>query len=149
MRHVLYFILVSIAIFAMCGFVPAPSHSEVVATVLILEAGGEPSAAAMPAVMEVIQTRALAGKCSWYNVVTRPHQFSCLKQGQGPAFNKAKMHSKWLQALYLAKNGTNTLYTKHATHYCTTAVKPAWVASARRVAVIDHHAFYTLATVRK
>ena len=126
----------------------APSRQEVVAAVLILEAGGEPSPQALPAVMDVIQTRARLSHESFYAVVTKAHQFSCLDQGICSAIGKARAHAKWLRALDLARHGTKTTYAKHATHFCTARAASLANPRVKRVAVIDHHVFYVLA-VRK
>lgn len=129
-----------------CG-ADLPPEQDVVAAVLIAEAGGE-KAIGIEAVYEVICERAEIHQQTKLEVVTKRLQFSCLNNTT-PAelIAKAKKHKYWDVAYYMCGNPPLTpRITNHATHYYSTSLKepPYWAVGETPVAVIGHHIFYRL-----
>lgn len=137
-----------LALFAVCVamFSPAAAATterELVAAVIILEAGGE-GQRGMQAVAEVIHTRSRERRTTKREVVTQPFQFSCLNsRTPAQAVARARAHPQWSTALRLALLKSATL-TRGANHYCTRTVKPSWAAGQRPVAIIGGHVFFKL-----
>ena len=134
--------------FSLCaGAMQKPNDVEVVAAVLIAEAGGE-AVAGMEAVMEVIQNRCRVHGCvSLAQVCLKPGAFSCLI-GTTPEklIRRAKKHRKWRLAVGMAKMGVITKLAKGANHYHEASLdpKPAWADPAKITARIGNHIFYKL-----
>lgn len=121
----------------------AYNQIELVAAVLVLEAGAEKDIRAMPSVMEVIHNRAVKKKKSYSAIVLEKYQFSCLN-GISPqkAIDKAKRHARFDEALAIV-NGARTNYTKGATHYFADyIVTPSWAKKMVRLIKIDKHIFF-------
>lgn len=124
----------------------APRPVEVVAAVLVAEAGGERDAArSMKAVREVIQMRAYEQKRTEVAIATAPKQFSCLNRIT-PARLVAisRQHPRWTEAVRLASAPVKQATVWHATHYHSVTVRPSWAAGQRPVAIVGSHAFYRL-----
>jgi len=122
--------------------------TEVVAAVLVCEAGGEGDLG-LRAVSEVIRNRAQKGHTSPLKVVTKKFQFSCLNgQDLNRVVAKAKTHPKYLFCLLLAKAleaGTlRSQVVAGSTHYHTVAVCPRWASASKRTTQIKNHIFYLL-----
>ena len=121
------------------------NENELVAAVIIAEAGGE-GPKGMQAVASVIQNRARRGP-SPYDVVVKRKQFSCLNNFRPDSYQKfishAKRHPNWRQALILAKKVANKTVidnTNGATHYC--ANQAYWEKEMCFTIQIKHHKFY-------
>lgn len=120
----------------------AVSEPDIVASVLILEAGGERDPRAMPAVMEVVRNRSFRRRMPMDEVVTEWRQFSCLNSiSLESAVVKAKRHPKWGEALkiYRAKP---TNYTKDADHFERQGGNAWWSSTMKRTVIIGNHVFY-------
>jgi spore germination cell wall hydrolase CwlJ-like protein len=118
----------------------AQTQQDVVAAVLVHEAGGE-GLRGMEAVLEVIHTRANRAGSSLYEVVTRRFQFSCLNRTSPAQLVKsARRHPRWNEAVDLVRQGrVKTNWTRGATHYHEITINPGW---PNRVAKIGRHVFY-------
>jgi hypothetical protein len=121
-----------------------PTPIEVVAAVIVAEAGGE-GVAGMRAVREVIQMRAYERRQTEHAVAVAPKQFSCLNRTT-PArlVVAARQCSTWNTALALASRPVAQATVWQANHYHSTAVRPAWAAGQRPVAIVGNHVFYRL-----
>lgn len=120
---------------------PAQTREEVVAAVVIHEAGGE-GIRGMEAVMEVVQNRSKERNLTAFQVVTERKQFSCLNRiSLNGLVQKARSHSHWHEAIKLARTGSRTDWTRGANHYHATSVKPGWPKSSQ-TAKIGRHIFY-------
>jgi N-acetylmuramoyl-L-alanine amidase len=121
------------------------SENQVVASVIILEAGGE-GEAGMRAVAAVIQNR--MGRKSAYKVVTTPKHFSCFNgyaKRQDEFVNRAAKHPRYALALTLAKEIASKRVadnTGKADHYHTTDVHPYWAPKMTFTKKIGNHLFY-------
>lgn len=122
----------------------AASHREVVAAVLIKEAGGE-GEVGLRAVACVIQNRGLTP----YQVVTKRYQFSCYNyvtegsQTQTSFVNIAKNHARWAYALELADQiGTLRDITGGARYFDTNDSTAYWAKIFTPTVTIGHHTFY-------
>lgn len=144
MKYLLLFILCVLPIHA------EYSQTQVVAAVIIAEAGGE-GEVGMRAVASVIQNRITAHKNA-FGVVSKPYQFSCLndvivkKDSTFQAvIDKAAKHKRWAYALELA-NLINMKKvednTGGSTHYHTAAVHPSWDAKMTFKKKIGNHLFF-------
>jgi spore germination cell wall hydrolase CwlJ-like protein len=119
------------------------SATEIVATTLIAEAGGERDFRAMSAVAEVIYNRSLARKLSPMQVCLQRKQFSCWNgKDVQSEIDKAKKHKKWSNALKIAQNLGSTNYTKNAQFYHTTKINPSWNKKMLATVTIENHIFY-------
>jgi spore germination cell wall hydrolase CwlJ-like protein len=119
------------------------SATEIVATTLIAEAGGERDFRAMSAVAEVIYNRSLARKLSPMQVCLQRKQFSCWNgKDVQSEIDKAKKHKKWPNALKIAQNLGSTNYTKNAQFYHTTKINPSWNKKMLATVTIENHIFY-------
>lgn len=121
---------------------------EIVAAVLVAEAGGERDVRAMAAVYEVICRRMELTGLTAVEVVTARRQFSCLdNRSPGELVERVRDHPRFAEALNLASGPCKTEYTRMATHYWSTIRRdsPPWWAKGEPVtAKIGHHLFYDL-----
>lgn len=115
---------------------------QVIAAVLVLEAGGE-SERGMQAVHEVIMNRAKDSGLSPLTIATAPKQFSALnKIAPRKAIALAKEHPRWKIALEITSRGTLTDITKGATHYYARRTRaPYWARGMTVTARIGNHTF--------
>jgi N-acetylmuramoyl-L-alanine amidase len=123
------------------------NKDELVAAVLILEAGGEKDPYAMNAVYEVINNRARARNKSEFEVVTAKYQFSCLNNiSHSTAIAKAKNHPKWSKAKQIILNKNNANKVLGANHYYANTMPkpPYWAKNKRPVIQIGRHIFYKI-----
>jgi len=119
---------------------------EIVAAVLIAEAGGE-GVQGMEAVYEIINNRSVRGKKSYEDVVTQPAQFSCLNGvTTDDLIAKSKQHPRWEQALQMVKSPPTTRYANGATHYYANWIKktPKWAVGKTPVATLGKHLFFRI-----
>jgi len=121
--------------------------ADVVACVLIMEAGGEKDPG-MQAVLNVIKNRSKDGNLK--EVVLKPYQFSCLNKHTvdgkplGPIIKKAKQHPKWEKAKRLVSLHKDLPdVTKGADHYHADYIDPPyWADDMERTVKIGRHIFY-------
>ena len=119
----------------------AIDEKQLIAAVLIKEAGGEPKGG-MEAVLEVVRNRAKNKSLS--QVVLAKKQFSCLNSTNPDELIKSsKNHAKWGTALKIV-NGSPTNLTGGSDHYHTNYVKPYWAKGQIPKAKIGAHIFYKL-----
>ena len=77
----------------------ARTPSDIIATTLILEAGGEYSAGSMQAVHEVIINRSAKRNLSAAQVCLQPYQFSCWNSGNlATKLAIAQRHPRWVES---------------------------------------------------
>jgi spore germination cell wall hydrolase CwlJ-like protein len=120
------------------------THQDIVATTLILEAGGEYSEGAMEAVHEVIYNRSIKRNKSMSDVCLQKWQFSCWN-GKDIDQNiiKAKKHPRWSKAMKIVNTAEMTNYTHGADHYYADYIKPPyWEKSLTRTTQIGRHIFF-------
>jgi N-acetylmuramoyl-L-alanine amidase len=124
-------------------------ESSVVAAVLVAEAGGE-GRVGMEAVAEVILNRSRSSRTSFFEVVTKPKQFSCLN-GLTPdrLVGKWSAHPRFSLALEIVRRMTCDpdklpRRTNGADHFSRRDEEPYWASGRAPVAVIGNHAFYRL-----
>lgn len=125
--------------------------NEVVAAVLILEAGGEPLGG-MEAVYEVIKNRAKSKNKSEYEIVKEKYQFSCFNKKSdeeiiiAAKYDLLKFPQKiWNKAILLVENKPETNITKGANHYHTKNIKPPyWAKGKTPIKKIGNHIFYKI-----
>lgn len=118
-------------------------EKEVIAAVLILEAGGESDIRAMPAVFEVIKNRAKDKRKTWLEICIQKKQFSCLNNlSPETALQKAKSHVKWSIALDIVSKNKQTDYVKGAKYYYADYISPpGWSKEMRETVRIGRHIF--------
>lgn len=118
------------------------AECELVAAVLVAEAGGEPTNG-MRAVLEVIDNRARVEHKTRSQVVTVGNQFSCLNRCTAEDLVvQGRKHPKWVTALRLVRTGKRTNFTGGALYYHRDNVLPGWSARQMPCAWIGHHKFY-------
>jgi spore germination cell wall hydrolase CwlJ-like protein len=116
--------------------------AEIVASTLILEAGGEYAEGAMQAVHEVILNRADKRRLTPKQVCLQPKQFSCWNSGKyRKLIAKAKAHPRYAHALSIV-HGKRTNITGGADHYHAKYVKPYWAKHLELTCTIGQHIFY-------
>jgi len=114
----------------------------IVASTLILEAGGEYAEGAMEAVNEVIHNRSIKRSITPTEVCLQPWQFSCWNNGNTEGLIiKAQSHPRYEKALKIVK-GERTNLTNGADHYHADYVNPYWAESMTITIKIGQHIFY-------
>lgn len=122
---------------------------ELVASVLILEAGGE-GIEGMQSVMNVIDNRSKRCPKNWQVIATQPHQFSCLSISNPIACAKGKGKVLWQKAMSIvdsAEQGRLTDITDGATHYYAASGlsainEPYWAKKMEYKTTIGNHKFF-------
>ncbi len=127
----------------------AQSSRELVAAVLIAEAGGE-GTNGLSAVAEVIRRRVELGEPSPASVVKRKGQFSVLN-GVSPRslWQRTVPHPLYLEAWRLAgvlyeRPDSLPRQTQDADHFCHKGARPYWSKGHRPSLTIGNHDFYRL-----
>ena len=151
MNHEATAVLAALALFAASTALaaPAPTAREVVAAVLVAEAGGEPNPRqSMRAVWEVVRNRQVEshGRLTAVEIVLQREQFSCLN-GTTPAklVAAARRHARWAMALRIVDRMPRTNLARGANHYCTVECRPDWVTvGVVPVTRVGNHLFYKL-----
>ena len=140
MKHLLLLLAFPLAAVA------APSDRDLVAAVLVAEAGGEKRASVgMAAVWEVIHQRAINRRIGYAAVVRQRLQFSCLNRTTPDALVKrARGHARWREAGGIVGAVPQTNHTRGADHYHTRGVSPKWSRGVKPVAVVGGHLFFKL-----
>ncbi len=125
---------------------------EIVATCMVLEAGGE-GIDGMRAVLNVILNRAKGDLSRMVPVTVKRGAFSCMasvwqndEPDYGPLFDRAMTQSgAYVQASQLIdvmELGLLTDNTGGATHYHASSIQPYWVSDMRYLTTIGNHIFY-------
>lgn len=139
-------IIISLLIIGFVCFVQGESityRRAVVATTLILEAGGEYDKGSLEAVYEVIYNRSINKKISCHEVCLQRKQFSCWNDKDiYDNIRKAAKHPRWNEALKIAYSNPKTNYTNGADHYHADYVNPYWAKSLVKTTKIGRHIFY-------
>lgn len=118
-------------------------ENELVAAVLIGEAGGEGDHRSLWAVREVIDNRARLRHATRTAVVLAREQFSCLnKLTREELVARAKRHPRWDEALRVARSSKRTNYTSGALYYHRDTILPGWAMLSKPVAYIGRHKYY-------
>ena len=139
----IYLIIILTSIIGCTAFVFADYDQTIVATTLILEAGGEYDEGSLESVYEVIYNRAIKKNQSFSEVCLARKQFSCWNgKNIQETINKASNHPRWNEAMKLAAFDPKTNYTKGADHYHADYVNPYWSKSLTKTVVIGRHIFY-------
>ena len=119
------------------------TYQDVIATTLILEAGGEYTEGAMESVHEVIYNRSIKRNKSMSDICLQKWQFSCWN-GKDIDQNiaKAKKHPRWNIAMNIISQPV-TNYTYGADHYYADYIaEPYWAKSMTLTVKIGKHLFY-------
>ena len=129
-----------ILILALSFGAKAQTAQELIASVVILEAGGE-GKQGMQAVYEVINNRAKDGNL--VKIVLAKKQFSCMNSlAPDQAFAKAKKHINFNYALSLASKSPETCLTHGSIFYYSDSIKPpVWAKNMKQAIKINHHIF--------
>jgi spore germination cell wall hydrolase CwlJ-like protein len=137
------FVVAAIMVLAMSNANGA-SYQDIVATTLILEAGGEYSEGAMEAIHEVIYNRSIKRNKSMSEVCLQKWQFSCWNgKDIDQNITKANKHPRWSEAMKIVNTSKMTDYTLGADHYYADYIKPPyWAKSMSRTAKIGRHIFF-------
>jgi len=125
---------------------------QILATVLILEAGGE-SYTGMHAVMNVLVNRSNGDLDKVVSEAIRKGQFASMKDVWGkskpdysPLITKALKHPSYTSALNIVKafESDDHYYdpSMGATHFHTITTEPYWASSLEQVQIIGNHVFY-------
>lgn len=129
---------------ALAGDSGRSSNNEIVAAVIIAEAGGE-SLKCQIAVYEVIRNRSKTKNRTPAQICLIPSQFSCLnKTSVIDLVNKSKRHKQWNTILKLVEFTPKTNYIKNANHFENAKIRPYWVKQAIFVSQIGKMRFYYL-----
>ena len=116
-------------ILATCS-VSAYTDEDIIASTLILEAGGEYAEGSMEAVYEVICNRAYKRNLTRSEVCLQRKQFSCWNSGKLDEL-VAKVNSRRI-----------TNYTNGSDHYHADYCNPYWASSMTVTTKIGRHIFY-------
>jgi spore germination cell wall hydrolase CwlJ-like protein len=122
------------------------SDEELLAAVLIAEAGGE-GEVGIRAVYEVIQNRVIERDLTPAQVVRQRFQFSCLNNTNEAALvARASTHLRWGFALRTVREGWAGDLVRGATHYHTSDLnpRPFWSRGVEPVVTIGNHHFFKL-----
>ena len=120
------------------------THRDIVASTLILEAGGEYSKGAMESVHEVIHNRSIRRGKSMSDICLQPWQFSCWNENTVEwNISKAQNHPRWHEAMQIVDTAQMTNYTNGADHYYADYIQPPyWAADMTLTNKVGRHLFY-------
>jgi len=136
---------ISITLLALLSALPLVAYTDedIIASTLILEAGGEYAEGSMEAVYEVICNRAWKRDMTRREVCLQRMQFSCWNSGKIDALvAKAKAHKRYSKALSIVYSAKITNYTLGADHYHADYCSPYWATSMTVTVKIGRHIFY-------
>lgn len=155
MKRKLFVFAVLFSIAAFC--VPAESllsgyDREIVATCMVLEAGGE-GPEGMQAVLNVIFNRAGGYLQRVVPETVRYGAFSCMSsiwRKESPDYsqlirraeNQSGAYQQAMQLITLMEDGFLRDNTGGATHYHAASISPYWVSGMRYLTTIGNHIFY-------
>jgi spore germination cell wall hydrolase CwlJ-like protein len=125
---------------------------EIVATCLVLEAGGEGSDG-MRAVLNVILNRAKGDLSRLVSATVKRGAFSCMSSVWDhnepdfsllivSAMDQTDVYDEASQLISTMEQGLLTDNTRGATHYHAAYVSPYWVGGMRYLTTIGSHRFY-------
>jgi N-acetylmuramoyl-L-alanine amidase len=120
------------------------THQDIVASTLILEAGGEYAEGAMEAVHEVVYNRSIKRGKSMSDICLQPWQFSCWNENTLEwNIAKAQKHPRWDEAMKIVGTAQMTNYTNGADHYYADYIQPPyWAADMTLTNKVGRHLFY-------
>ena len=120
------------------------SYQDIVATTLILEAGGEYSEGAMEAIHEVIYNRSIKRNKSMSEVCLQKWQFSCWNgKDIDQNITKAKKHPRWSKAMKIVDTAQMSNFTNGADHYYAEYIdEPYWAEDMTLTVKIGRHLFF-------
>ena len=130
-------------ILSLCATVSVNAHSDetIIATTLILEAGGEYAEGSMEAINEVICNRSSIRNLTRREVCLQKSQFSCWNSGKVDALiAKAQRHPRYSQAIAII-NENITNFAGGADHYHAEHCSPYWASRMHVTAKIGRHVF--------
>lgn len=133
-------VVIGIGIMALAVlFMAAAAHADETAILTIAyEASGQPLEGQI-AVASVIKTRMATTGKSAREVVLKPYQFSCWKNGK-PAQKRKLTQKELLSARKAWEQAKSGLYN----HYCRHDCRPSWAKSAKKSVRIGDHVFYKI-----
>jgi spore germination cell wall hydrolase CwlJ-like protein len=125
---------------------------QIIATCMVLEAGGEGSEG-MQAVLNVIQNRSNGCLYRMVPKIIKPGAFSCMSDIWkktspdyspliGRAMDQTKAYDQAMQLIALMEEGFLADNTCGATHYHAETIRPYWADSLRYLTTIGRHIFY-------
>jgi len=117
---------------------------DIVASTLILEAGGEYSEGAMEAVHEVVYNRSMKRNKSMSAVCLQAWQFSCWNENDVDSnIAKAKKHPRWNKAMKIVDTAQMSNFTNGADHYYAEYIdEPYWAEDMTLTVKIGRHLFF-------
>jgi len=120
------------------------SDRDVVASTLILEAGGEYAEGAMESVHEVVYNRSMKRNKSMSAVCLQAWQFSCWNENDVDTnIAKAQNHPRWHEAMKIVDTAEMTNYTKGADHYYAEYIdEPYWAVDMTLTNKVGKHLFF-------
>ena len=120
------------------------SDRDVVASTLILEAGGEYTKGAMESVHEVVYNRSMKRNKSMSAVCLQAWQFSCWNENDVDTnIAKAQNHPRWHEAMKIVDTAQISNFTNGADHYYAEYIdEPYWASSLTRTTSIGQHIFF-------
>ncbi len=120
------------------------TYQDVVATTLILEAGGEYTEGSMESVHEVIYNRSIKRNKSMSDICLQKWQFSCWNgKDIDSNVSKAQTHPRWNEAMKIVNTAKMTNYTKGADHYYADYIEtPYWAYSMTFTTKVGRHIFF-------
>jgi spore germination cell wall hydrolase CwlJ-like protein len=120
------------------------THRDIVASTLILEAGGEYSEGAMESVHEVIYNRSMKRNKSMSAVCLQAWQFSCWNENDTDSnIAKAKKHPRWNKAMKIVDTSQMSNFTNGADHYYAEYIdEPYWAEDMTLTVKIGRHLFF-------
>jgi spore germination cell wall hydrolase CwlJ-like protein len=147
-----FIVLFGVATYAQENGILDTYDREIIATCMVLEAGGE-GPEGMRAVLNVILHRAKSDWSRMVPVIVKPGAFSCMSSlwnteelDYSPLLIQAQSQSEpYTEAMNLIatlEQGLLTDNTAGATHYHADYVTPYWISNMRYLTTIGGHHFY-------
>ena len=120
------------------------THRDIVASTLILEAGGEYTKGAMESVHEVVYNRSMKRNKSMSAVCLQAWQFSCWNENDVDTnIAKAKKHPRWNKAMKIVDTAQMSNFTNGADHYYAEYIdEPYWAEDMTLTVKIGRHLFF-------
>ena len=120
------------------------TYRDIVASTLILEAGGEYSKGAMESVHEVVYNRSMKRNKSMSAVCLQAWQFSCWNENDVDTnIAKAQNHPRWHEAMKIVDTAQISNFTNGADHYYAEYIdEPYWASSLTRTTAVGRHIFF-------
>lgn len=150
LTKILYLVVIAL-LTQICAYAKV-NETELLAAVIIAEAGGE-GTQGMVAVANVINNRKIYNSLSIKQILLKKYQFSCLnhitinkKETLNDFISRQKGHKKYNEAYKIAlrvMRGSLKDITGGADHYYANYIRePYWTKSMRKTAQIGQHIFF-------